>query len=534
MPHAEIVLSGALDVHGAEAARGSSPSHMTRLLEMARRLRGYAWGTLTVASCCALSLVLQRYLQLADLVMIQLLGVLVISMRFSIAVSVFTGALSMLAFDFCFIPPYWIIVPPDAQSALTFAVMTIVAGVVSGLQRQVKRQELTARQNEARTSALYALSRELSEASESLAILRIARRHLEGLFATQVVAIPAECEDALASGGTFSDTERELAVSAWSRNSLVLATHRAGLNAWQPLVGSHRSVGVLGLGCALALAKNPEQRLLLGACAQQIAAAVERALLASAVQRARIEAETEHLRTSLLSSVSHDLRTPLAAIVAAGTTLSNNYEAVDATSGKELLATIVEEAERLNALLHNLLSITRLEDGGIELNCTHEAVEDLVCTAVERFSTRLETHRVQLDVPADLPLVRVDASLVHQLFTNLLENALRYTPANSQIEIGARCTSANVLVRVADDGPGIPEAFREKVFERFQRGANASKLDGGVGLGLTICRAIVRAHGGRIAIRARAGGGTAVEFTLPIAEPMSGQEPSTAANRMAS
>lgn len=486
---------------------------------------GYLWGLGAVALSAIIAQVVRPYAQIADLVMIHLLGVLAIATRFSVAASVFTGIVSILTFDYFFIPPLFIVSLPDGKSIVTFGVITVAAAVISRLQQNLRRQELTARRNEARTAALYALSSDLLEVHHMRSLRAVALRHTSRLFSTQAVVLlgGTDGELPMQDWQPASPSEKELAARAWSRQELVIEPASSGLNVWQPLVGPHRTVGVIGLGCGRTLVSDREQRLLLAACANQVASAVERMVLAGAVRRAEVDAETERLRSSLLSAVSHDLRTPLASIITAGTTLADNYGELDAASGKELLYTIVDEAERLNDLLRNLLSVTRLEAGVVDLNRTSEAIEDLVADAMGRLRTRLQGRSVCAQFPADLPLVSVDAALIQQLLINLLENALRYTPATAALYISARETPAAVAVEFADDGPGISETEREKVFEKFYRGGQATKGDGGVGLGLTICRAIVRAHGGYIVIRGRPGGGALVEFTLPRAERQSSE-----------
>ena len=229
-----------------------------------------------------------------------------------------------------------------------------------------------------------------------------------------------------------------------------------------------------------------------------------------------LQAENERLRSSLLSAVSHDLKTPLATIIAAGTTLVGRRAELDGAACDDLAASIVSEAERLSRLIQNLLSVLRLESPGIELRRTPEAIEEIVAAAVERVNARLGKQSVLLELDADLPLVLAEPLLLEQVLTNLLENARRHAGPEVSVRVRAHAGRDELTVRVEDDGPGIPEHERDKVFERFYRGSGAQSRDGGVGLGLTICRAIVRAHGGRIAVLARAGGGTVIEFSLPL------------------
>jgi two-component system, OmpR family, sensor histidine kinase KdpD len=260
-----------------------------------------------------------------------------------------------------------------------------------------------------------------------------------------------------------------------------------------------------------------ELRLII-AFAAQLASAIERISLGSAVQHAQVQIETERTRNALLSTVSHDLKTPLSAIIAAGTTLANEHSSLDLATRAELTLTIVEAAERLDGLVTNLLSATRLESGTIMLTKSVEALDELIGAVLSRFAERLGTRLVKLDVPADLPLLSVDPKLIELVLINLVENALRYTPEETTLHVSARLVAGEVVVNVADEGAGILDTEREKVFEKFFRGSLARTNDGGAGLGLMICRAAVRAHGGRISAKARPGGGACIEFSLPVAE----------------
>jgi two-component system sensor histidine kinase KdpD len=291
-----------------------------------------------------------------------------------------------------------------------------------------------------------------------------------------------------------------------------------GLNLWLTLKGAHRSVGLLGVS------SRNEKRFsemggqpLLRACAAQLASAVERLLLSGATHRAELQAETERTRSSLLAAVSHDLRNPLAAILTAASTAARTDSQLSEEVRRDLMHAIVGEAERLNRLVNNLLSMTKLESGEIALERLPEDLAELVDDALRVLSTPSAALRITIRIPNDLPAVDVDAVLVLQVLINLLENALRYAPSGSPIEIEAsELSDGGVLVRVIDHGPGIRLEERQKVFEKFFRGGSV-KRDGGAGLGLTICRAAIVAHRGRIRAVETPGGGATVEFTLPRA-----------------
>jgi two-component system sensor histidine kinase KdpD len=259
--------------------------------------------------------------------------------------------------------------------------------------------------------------------------------------------------------------------------------------------------------------ERSDARVLLEALARQAAIALDRVTLAEAARDAALRAKTEELRSGLLSAVSHDLRTPLATITGAATTLRQSAE-LPAAERRELLDAICEEAERLERLVANLLDMTRLDSGAVEPKREWVPLEEVVGGALTRLERRLGGRPVKISIPPDVPLVSLDPVLVQQLFVNLLENAAKYTPAGSEIEIRGAREGGTLVVDVADRGPGIPPGDEERVFERFHRGAHAGVR--GVGLGLPIARAIAQAHGGRLVAANRPGGGAVFRLTLPI------------------
>jgi two-component system sensor histidine kinase KdpD len=256
---------------------------------------------------------------------------------------------------------------------------------------------------------------------------------------------------------------------------------------------------------------DPTQGQLLETFTGQIASAIERATLAEAAQKARLQIETEQLRNSLLSSVSHDLRTPLAVITGSAATLADTE--LDEPTRAELLATIQEEGHRLNRLVRNLLDMTRLQAGALVVKKEWQAVEEVIGSALTRLEDRLGARPVDTQVPHDLPMAPFDSILLEQVLVNLLENAIKYTPEGSPLEIAARSVPDAIEIAVSDRGPGVAPEDVERVFEKFYR---AGEGRGGVGLGLTICRGIVTAHGGRLWVENRPGGGASFRFTIPL------------------
>lgn len=346
-------------------------------------LGGYFASAAIVGAATVVSWLAFGRQQLADVVMVFLLGVVVVSLRFGRGPALAAAVLSVFAYDFFFVPPYWSLAVTDVRHVLTFAVMFVVALVISGLTGRVKAQADDARQ-------------------------------------------------------------REVAI------------------------------------------------------------------------------QTERLRNALLSSVSHDLRTPLAVITGATTALLDGGGPSDPATRRDLLETVHEEALRLNRLVRNLLDMTRVEGGGLHVHKEPHPIEELVGSALNRVDDRLGGREVSTDVPAALPLVPLDPVLIEQVLVNLLENAIKHTPEGTPLRVSVAPSADEVTVSVDDRGPGVPEPDRARIFEKFQRLERGE--GGGVGLGLTICRGIVVAHGGRIWVEPRGGGGSRFRFTLPLR----GEEPSRA------
>ncbi|HTQ07328.1 MAG TPA: ATP-binding protein [Polyangiaceae bacterium] len=488
-------------------------------------LRGSGLAALCVALSTGLSLVLCAHTHVADLAMIHLLGIVFLSLRSSVRVSIVASLVSIALFDFFFIAPEFKFAWSDVESSLTFAGMFVVAAVVSTLSENLRQKEQEARAAAYRAEALREYNLELSSARDVRQLAAISSRHLRKLFQALVIISLQNADGTLETFEDQSPRSAARAHGAWLKREPVRAELGSGMEIWVPLVGIHSTLGVVGLEVPRRFERDSTQDRLLSACASQFATAIERVELAGAVQRTQLEAEGERLRSSLLSAVSHDLKTPLATMIAAGETLVARGGELSEPAARSLLVSMVREGERLSRLIQNLLSVARLEASRVELRRTPESIEDIVHSALEQFAGRAGAPEIDVDFDDDLPLVSAEPLLLEQVLVNLLENAARYAGPGANVSVGARHAGAAVSVEVADDGPGIAEHEREKVFEKFYRGAHTTKSDGGVGLGLTICRAIVRAHGGAIAVRERNGGGALVEFTVPLAA--HGHEPAT-------
>ena len=493
-----------------------------------QRFPGYVAA---IAICAATTLAawsLFGRLEATNLVMVYLLGVLVVAYRFGRGPAVLTSLLSVALFDFMFVPPYYSFAVSDTQYLITFAVMLAVGLVISSLTASVRLQARVAQHRQARTEALYTMTRELSRADDLAEVTSIAVRHVSSVFEAQTVVLMPDAAGVLrhpreaAIYGSLHGAD--LGIARWvygNRVAAGLGTHTlSGADAlYVPLIAAHQVTGVLGvLPSRPERLLIPEQRHLLDTFAGQIAAAIERVLLSSDRAELARRAEAESVRNALLNAISHDLRTPLAVLVGASSSLADTGASLSESARRELATSIHDEARRMTVLVNNLLDMARLESGTAELKRQWSSLEELVGSVLTRLAGPLAAHPVKVDLAADLPLVSVDPILIEQVLANLLENAAKYTPADTPIEVSAQLLHERMVVEVADRGPGIPEGEELRLFDKFYR-VRAESAQSGVGLGLAICKAIIDAHGGRIVAANRTGGGAVFRFELPAGKP---------------
>ena len=462
--------------------------------------------------------------RLTDVVMVYLLGVVLVAMRFGYAPSLFTAAASVAAFDFFFTTPYFSFAVTDKRFVLTFAIMFFVAFVISNRTERIRRVASEAGQREARTAILYAMSRELAVARSTDEIARVAYRHLHDVFHSDVSLLLPD-ESGLLGPGRPVESGIQVGPDVVAAAKQALAVG-AGASVRRQTLGEARvvalqaSTGAVGVLVArptsAAYFASPAHAELLDTFASQIALALERARLGEDAQRAQLEVQNERLRNALLSSVSHDLRTPLAVIKGAVTAVIDGGPSVTPARRAEYLSTISDEASRMNRLVRNLLNMTSLEAGALRVrNKEWQPLEEVIGVALNRLDEQLEERRVDVNIAPDAALVPFDATLVEQVLVNLVENAVKYTPPSSPISIGARRVAQGVEVAVTDAGPGVPVGEEESIFEKFHR---ATRTGPGMGIGLTICRGILTAHGGRIWYERGDGGGASFRFVLPLDE----------------
>ncbi|MFM0627911.1 DUF4118 domain-containing protein [Paraburkholderia xenovorans] len=499
--------------------------------------RAYGFALLICAAITLLSSQLIDHIDLTNLVMLYLLGVIFAAVKLGRGPGVVLSFMSVAAFDFFFVPPRMSLSVSDTQYLLTFLGMLLTSLVISHLTSSLRREASVARRREQRTGAMYAMARELAAALTTEQIVGIGSRHVSEVFGARVAVLLPDSVDqvkqkiedpdaAITLEGEMLDCD----VGQWVYDQQKPAGHGtdtlpAAAALYLPLKAPMRTRGVL----AVVMRDEgeldvPEQQRMLDAFAAQIALALERVHYVDIARDALVNMESERLRNSLLSAISHDLRTPLTTIVGFSSMLA---QAPEAQPNSELVEAIHEEALRMTGIVTNLLDMARLQAGSLQLNQQWTLLEETVGAALRACKRVLAKHPVQVKLPADLPLLHLDAVLMERLFSNLFENAAKYTAPATPLTIGAQRLDADgksfVRVTVDDSGPGLPAGMEARVFEKFTRGEKESAKPG-IGLGLAICRAIVEAHGGTIGALNRVSADGRVEgarfwFTLPVETP---------------
>ena len=481
-----------------------------------RRHYGYLMSLFTVFACTLLAWGMSRYFELANIVMVYLLGVVLVAVRYGSGPSVLAAVLGVAAFDFFFVPPYFNFAVSDTQYVVTFGVMLVVGLVISKLAAGMRLQARVASHRERRTAALYAMSRELTAIGGQDNLIAIAVRHIAEVFEAQAAVLLPDVDGKvnIQQDGAGALPNADLGVAQWVYDHGQAAGRDAGA-LYLPLRTSTEVLGVLAVTPReLRQVMLPEQRCLLETFASQISMALERVRLGRMAREAQVRVETERLRNSLLSAISHDLRTPLAAIVGASSSLLEEDAKLTPEARHNLSRDILEASQRMSELVNNVLEMARLQSGTIQLKLEWYPLEEVVGSVLTRLKERIKEHPVSVELPAEALWLSMDGSLVEQVLVNLVENAVKYTPSGTPMTIGAEPDGDGVIVEVADQGPGLPSGSEQRVFEKFYR-AQKEGSQGGVGLGLAICQAIVEAHGGRIWAENRAGGGASFKFRLP-------------------
>lgn len=442
-----------------------------------------------------------------------LLGVVLVASYGGLWPALFSTAVSLLAYNFFFLPPTWTFTIADPTNVAALVVFTIVTFLVANLAARARAEAVVARSRAAATEALYSFSRKLAAVGTIDDVLWATAYQIASMLDMRVVLLLAEDGDfAVRAGYPPEDhlDEADIAAAKWAFANNQPAGRGADTlpgarRFFMPLSTGRGPIGAVGIdgdekGGPLL---TPDQRRLLDALAGQAALAIERVFLAEDVERSRRDAEADRLRQALLSSISHDLRTPLAAILGAVGTLRGYGGGLDAATRDELLATTEAEAERLNRFINNLLDMTRLEAGAIRPAAVPTDPDEIVGSLAERVAGVVSAHRFVVDVAPGLPMVAVDPVLIEQALFNLVDNAAKYAPAGTTITLSARREGDTVALTVLDEGPGLGAEELERVFDKFYRVQKGDSVRAGTGLGLSISRGFVEAMGGSLAAAQR-------------------------------
>lgn len=481
---------------------------------------------LAVCGCVVATVIatgLHAYIELTNIAMIFLLSVVLVAVYCGRGAAVLAAILSVASFDFFFVPPRFTFAVSDVKYLLTFAVMLIVALITGQLTAGARYQARVAVNRELRARALADMSRELSAALMLEQIANIAHRFIESSFEAKSALLIADDNDKLqaAVGAASLSTDPGIAQWAFDHGEAAGAgtdTLPGSAILYLPLRAPMRFRGVLAVEPRRTRwLLIPEQRRLLDTFASLIAIAVERVHYVDIAQKTTVQIESERLRNSLLSALSHDLRTPLTAVLGLAEYLSASTPALSCEQ-HDVVMSIRAETRRMSAIVNNLLDMGRLQSGEIKLNKQWQPLDEVVGAAIVATSNLLAKHSVATRLDSELPLLEFDAVLIERVLFNLLENAQKYTPAGSRIEITAHTGNACAEIAVEDSGPGLLPGIEERVFEKFTRG-QVETTTPGVGLGLAICRAIVGAHRGRIWVEKSQLGGARFVFTLPLGNP---------------
>ncbi len=530
--HQLIRQAGDISVHVIAARPDLSENHAPAVRTGSdRRWLGKPDAYLASAGFVAVALIigilLQQFLSISNVALVFLTAVLTSAAAYGLVPSLFACLLSVLAYNFFFLPPLYTFTIADPENVVALFFFAVVAVIVSNMAARVRAQAITARQRAQTTEELYLFARKLAGSAILDDLLWATAFQIASMLKANVVLLLPE-EGTVAVRAAYPPEDileaADLAAAKWSWENNRPAGRGADTlpgakRLFLPMRTGSGPVGIIGLdsdrpGPLL----TPDQRRLLNALADQAALAIERIGLAQNLERARLAAETENLRAALLTSISHDLRTPLAAVLGAATSLKNYRRLLDDAAQDELLAMIQEESERLNRFIANLLDMTRLEAGAVQPRSDVADVADIIGSALGRAGRVLARYRVVVDLADDLPLLKLDPVLFEQVLFNLLDNAAKYSPEGSEIRLTAMRDGQTVRLQVIDEGPGVPAADLDQIFDKFYRVQGADNRRAGTGLGLAICRGFVEAMGGTIKAGNRADRSGAV-FTIALPVP---------------
>jgi two-component system sensor histidine kinase KdpD len=510
--------SGDIDLHVVKAEKAAVGSPKWRLpAAMAPTLNQYTLAVGVIAATCLVNVGLNALAGPRVPGLVFLLAVVLLALFVGRGPVLVAGALSALVWNYFFLPPRFTFIIQRAEDAVLFAIYFVVAVVLGQLVARIRVQAEAERRREERSTALYELTRELAEAGSRDQVIWQLLGQVNRVFRASG-AVCLAVADKLEShpDSTLAITEKELGVADWAFRHRKAAgrftDNLPGAAALHlPLATDRKTLGVL----AVALTENNlplAQRNLLETFARQAALVLERVELRAAAEQTRLLAESERLGKTLLNSVSHELRTPLAAITSGATGLRDAGPLTPAQA--RLVAEVDEAAGRLNRLVRNLLDLSRLEGGTLHPKPDWHDLRDLIHTTVQNACPALAAHPINIAVDADLPLVKLDFAITEQILANLLSNAVVHTPAGTPVEVRASTDDGELIIEVADRGPGLPPGDPNRLFDRFQRGPNAPP--GGTGIGLSLVKGFAEAQGGTATAANRLGGGAIFTVRLPL------------------
>ncbi|ROO03523.1 histidine kinase [Pseudomonas fluorescens] len=484
----------------------------------------YALALVATVLASALAWAVSSVLPLPNISLVFLAAVLLVAVRSSLGPALACAALSFLTYDFLFIPPNFSFSIQREEDVLTLLFFLLMAALTGNLAARQRRQLQALRDTQEETTELLDLSRKLTAATDRQAVVSAAAQHLNGWSDLQLCLLNRDGQGGwkVETGGPLQFTEAERAAADWAWQhdqpaGMGTGTLPFGRWWWWPLSVEDGPLALLGVCAKEGQTLSGQRRRLLTALSQPLAQALARAQLADDLEAARLHGETEQLRSALLASVSHDLRTPLTAMRGSIDSLLALGEAIPLEDRRELLEGTRDEAERLDRYIQNLLDMTRLGHGALKLARDWVSPADIVGSSLNRLRAVLAPLQVSTDVPSELPLLFVHAALIEQALVNVMENAARFSPVHGRLQLSAGANDEEIFFSVSDEGPGIPEDERAKIFDMFYTAARGDRGGQGTGLGLAICQGMVGAHGGRISVADGIDGrGTCITLHLPL------------------
>lgn len=481
----------------------------------------YLAATVICAIVTLIAGTLSDFVDLTNIAMLFLLAVVVVAVSLGRGPALAAAFMAVAAFDFFFVPPRYTFAVSDAKYVLTFIVMFIVALIVGQLMARFRQNAAIAARGEARAIALYELARELSAAMLLEQVRHACLRFLSAELDAQAALMVLDRHDCLQIA--HGEGESAIGFDPGNAHSVFISGQPDRTDArllYLPLKAPMRTRGIIIIKPKDSENfRRPEAQRLLDTFANLVAIALERLHYVDIAQDTTVQVETERLRNSLLATISHDLRTPLSALVGLAESMALTKPPPSGTQAA-VAQSIIDISRRISAQVNNLLEMARLQSGKVQLNRQWQPVEEVIGSALESNKIALVSRTIRIDIPEDMPLVEFDSVLIERLLANLLENAAKYTPEKSPVRIAANVAGNRAEIRVEDAGPGLPKHRTDALFEKFERGEREGATTG-VGLGLAICQAIATAHGGSLYVARSSLGGACFVLSLPLGEPPS-------------